>query len=76
MRAVAVPDAVTVTTSGYDVPPTTTVCPALTRDAAAPIEQNGCVADPLPVFEHDGFMLSTYNDGGGIALAPGKNASG
>ena len=76
IRAVADPDAAILTISGYDVPPTSTVCPALTRDAAVLIVQNGWDAEPGPVFEHNGFELSTYNTGGGDAPAPPRTTSG
>src|SRR5215210_4566610 len=57
--AVEVPEADTVTSSGYVPEATRTVWPAATTPAPAPIVQNGCAAVPGPMSEQDAFARST-----------------
>src|SRR4051812_32967483 len=61
MGLAAVPELASVTRSAYVPPDTCTVPPAVTFDAAALIEQNGCVAEPGPVFEHFVLPFATYS---------------
>src|SRR5439155_26134925 len=59
----------TVIDSGYTPEATCTVCPGPTREAAAPIVQNGSSAVPWPMSVQRTLWLSTYRigalDGGG-----------